>query len=238
MMSELIKNFVTLSTADGKDMQVYTSYPSSTDHLPGILVFQEAYGVNAHIRDVTDRIAAEGYYAIAPELFHRTAEKGFEAPYGNFDALKEHLGALTPQGLAADITLTHKFMSRQRQVDASRTASIGFCLGGRVSFYAATLLPLKAAACFYGGDMAALAGAGINDITAPLLICWGGKDAHISKATIDSLLERLDAGDKDYVNVRFSRADHAFFCDARPAYHPASAAEAWELVKSFWNVHL
>ena len=237
-MPQLITNYVTLSSSDGKDMQVYTAYPSGGSALPGILVFQEAFGVNGHIRDVTERIAREGYYAIAPELFHRTAEKGFEAPYTDFEALRPHLQALTTQGLSEDITLTHRFMCRQQQVDASRTSSVGFCLGGRVSFLAAGLLPLKAAITFYGGDMAALAGEKIHSITAPLLMCWGGQDKHISRETISGLFDTLDADGKDYVNVRFSKADHAFFCDARAAYHPASAAEAWELVKSFWKVHL
>ena len=237
-MPQLIKNYVTLSSSDGKDMQVYTAYPSGASRLPGVVVFQEAFGVNAHIRDVTERIAAEGYYAIAPELFHRTADKGFEGPYGDFEILKPHLQALTTQGLTEDITLTHRFMCRQDEVDETRTASIGFCLGGRVSFLAAGLLPLKAATTFYGGDMAALAGDKIHSITAPLLMCWGGQDQHISKDTISRLLATLDTDDKDYVNVRFSKADHAFFCDARASYHPASAAEAWELVKSFWKVHL
>lgn len=237
-MTQLIKNHVTLSSADGKDMQVYTAYPSGASRLPGILVFQEAFGVNAHIRDVTERIAREGYYAIAPELFHRTADKGFEGSYSDFEAIRPHLQALTTEGLSQDIMLTHRFMSRQDQVDETRTGSIGFCLGGRVSFLAACLLPLKAATTFYGGDMALLAGDRIHAITAPLLMCWGGKDAHISTDTISALLDTLDTDNRDYVNVRFSQADHAFFCDRRQSYHPASAAEAWELVKSFWKVHL
>lgn len=238
-MSQLIKSHVSLSTADGRDMQVYIAYPSGGGPRPGILVFQEAFGVNAHIRDVTDRIAREGYYAIAPELFHRTADKGFEGPYSDFGSIRPHLEALTIQGLTEDITLTHRFMCRQDEVDESRTASIGFCLGGRVSFLAAALLPLKAAVTFYGGDMAALAGDKIHSITAPLLMCWGGLDKNIAHEKIAALLAALDQDDKDYVNVRFSRADHAFFCDARPdRYHPASATEAWELVTSFWKVHL
>ena len=237
-MTQLIKNYVTLSSPDGKDMQVYTAYPSGASQLPGILGVQEAFGVNEHIRDVTERIAREGYYAIAPELFHRTADKGFESPYNDFESIRPHLGALTTEGLSQDITLTHRFMCRQGQVDETRTASIGFCLGGRVSFLAACLLPLKSAVTFYGGDMGSLAGDRIHQITAPLLMCWGGKDAHIAKQTIQALLDTLDDDNRDYVNVRFSQADHAFFCDRRASYHPASAAESWELVKSFWKMHL
>ncbi len=71
---------VTLQVADGTSMNAYTARPAEEGKFPGILVFQEAFGVNAHIRDITERIAREGYVAIAPELFHRTAP-GFEGSY-------------------------------------------------------------------------------------------------------------------------------------------------------------
>lgn len=237
-MQTLIKNHLSLSTADGTPMQVYVSYPADATRLPGILVLQEAFGVNAHIRDVADRIAAEGYYAIAPELFHRTADKGLEISYDDLKSAQPHLQALDGQGLTDDLTTTHKFMCRQTEVDPDRTASIGFCLGGRVSFLASTVLPLKAAACFYGGDLAAMAGDRVAQIPCPLLLCWGGQDAHIPRETRDKVLQQLDQAEKDYVQVVFSKAGHAFFCDQRDNYHPASARESWALVKAFWKVHL
>lgn len=237
-MAGLIKNFLSLSIPDGTTMQVYIAQPANASNLPGIIVFQEAFGVNAHIRDITERIAAEGYYAIAPELFHRTTDKGFEASYGNFEAVKPHIQAITLKGLAEDITTAHKFMSRQNEVDANRTASIGFCMGGRVSFIAATLLPLKAAACFYGSGISDYSSDTYQKISCPLLLCWGGQDKNITKDKVDTVTEKLDEADKDYVNVIFSKANHAFFCDARSNYHPASAREAWELVKAFWKVHV
>ncbi len=237
-MSELIKDYVSLTPSDGTAMQAYTACPRNTTGLPGILVFQEAFGVNTHIRDVTERIAGEGYYAIAPELFHRTAEKGFEGSYTDFNDVMPHMQAITPEGLGADITAAYQFMTEQKEVDAGKTASIGFCLGGRVSFLASILLPLKAAASFYGGDLAKMGGDRIGEIQCPLLLCWGGQDAHISKETIDSATGKLNEAGKDYVNVVFSKANHGFFCDVRSAYHPASAAEAWELVKAFWKVNL
>ncbi|TAN15133.1 MAG: dienelactone hydrolase family protein [Chitinophagaceae bacterium] len=237
-MPQLIKGYVPLTVQDGTTMQVYAAYPSGGDNLPGMIVFQEAFGVNAHIRDVTERIAAEGFYAIAPELFHRTADKGFEGNYTDFETVRPHVQALTTPGLSDDIITTHKFMTRQSEVDAHRTGSIGFCLGGRVSFLASCLLPLKAAACFYGGDLAGMAGDRIKNIPCPLLLCWGGKDKRITKDMIDKNIQALDNAGKEYVNVVFSRADHAFFCDIRASYDPSSATEAWALVKAFWNVNI
>lgn len=237
-MPAIIKNFLPLTVSDGSTMQVYVAYPSNTHSLPGVIVFQEAYGVNDHIQDVTARIAAEGYYAMAPELFHRTADKGFTARYGDSNAIKPHLDALTVAGLSDDISTTYKFMGRQSEVDGDRIASIGFCLGGRVSFLAASILPLKAAASFYGGNLIGMAGDKVKDIKSPLLLCWGGQDEHITTDISDKTIQRLAEENKDYVNVVFSKAGHAFFCDARSTYHEPSAREAWELVKAFWKVHV
>lgn len=236
-MPTIIKNNVPLTVKDGSTMQVYVAYPSNAVNLPGMIVFQEAFGVNSHIRDITERIAAEGYYVIAPELYHRTADKGFVSRYDNFSAAKPHMDALTVAGLSDDITTTYRFMSRQNEVNGQKIGSIGFCLGGRVSFLAASILPLKTAACFYGGDLLKMTWDKIRDIEGALLFCWGGQDTNIPKETRDALTNKLDEEQKDYVNVVFSKAGHAFFNDARSSYHDTSARESWELVKSFWKVH-
>lgn len=237
-MPTIVKNYLPLTVSDGTTMQVYVAYPSNATHLPGVIVLQEAFGVTEHIRDITERIAAEGYYAIAPELFHRTANKGFASGYDNFDAVKPHIEALTPANLTDDVTTTYKFMTRQNEVDESRIASIGFCLGGRVSFLAATVLPLKAAACFYGGNLTAMTADRVKNIQGALLLCWGGQDKGISKETRDNITTQLDTEGKDYVNVVFSKAGHAFFRDTDSRYHAASAIESWELVKAFWKIHI
>ncbi|HXB12950.1 MAG TPA: dienelactone hydrolase family protein, partial [Bacteroidia bacterium] len=86
---------VTLKISDGSSMQCYISVPEGNGPFPGIMVMQEAFGVNGHIRNVSDRIAKEGYVVIAPELFHRTAPAGFEGSYTDFAALQPHF-----QGIA------------------------------------------------------------------------------------------------------------------------------------------
>ena len=83
-------DFVTLSVKDAPPMQAYVSYPEGAGPFPGVIVFQEAFGVNGHIRDVADRVAKEGYVAIAPELFHRTAAPGTEFSYNGFPAVMPH----------------------------------------------------------------------------------------------------------------------------------------------------
>src|SRR5512135_3525016 len=95
-------SYVELSVTDGTTMSAYVARPAGGGRHPGIMVFQEAFGVNAHIRDVTERFAREGYVAIAPELFHRSAPR-FEGDYGNYESVRPHMAALTDLGLEADI---------------------------------------------------------------------------------------------------------------------------------------
>src|SRR5579862_7923456 len=100
-MLKIATQKITLEVADGTSMDAYVARPAEEGKFPGMLVFQEAFGVNAHIRDITDRMAKQGYVAIAPELFHRTGP-GFEGEYTNFQPCMPHMQALTPEGLIAD----------------------------------------------------------------------------------------------------------------------------------------
>lgn len=220
---------------DGTQMGVFIARPRSEGPYPGMIVFQEAFGVNAHIRDITGRIAAEGFVAVAPELFHRTAG-GFEGSYTDFASAAPHITALSRQTLESDIRATHRFLSRESGIPGDRIYSTGFCLGGRVSFLASTLVPLRAAASFYGSGIDGLLDESAR-VNCPLLFCWGGKDSHIPEEKIRSVLRALDGQEKEYISAVFSRAEHGFFCDARASFHPRSAAMAWELLKSFWTAN-
>ncbi|MGH9732859.1 MAG: dienelactone hydrolase family protein, partial [Candidatus Acidiferrales bacterium] len=144
-MSGAKTEFVTLKIADGTTMRAFIAMPVRGSKLPGILVFQEAFGVNEHIRDVTQRFAREGYLAIAPELFHRTAPPGFEGSYADFKFVMPHMAALKDVELEADIRTAHDVLLRHSAADPQRIACIGFCMGGRVSFLADLILPVRAA---------------------------------------------------------------------------------------------
>src|SRR5580704_18507560 len=142
--------YVNLSVSDGTSMRAYVAHPAKPR--AALLVFQEAFGVNAHIRDVTERFAHEGYLAVAPELFHRTAP-GFEGTYTNFAEVMPHLGALTDAGLTADIQATYGWL---KHGDASElpVGATGYCMGGRASILAALTVPLNCAVSYYGGGIA------------------------------------------------------------------------------------
>jgi carboxymethylenebutenolidase len=232
--------YVNLSVDDGTSMRAYVAHPEGKPRA-GLLVFQEAFGVNAHIRDVTQRFAREGYLAISPELFHRTAP-GLEAGYTNFAEVMPHMQALTDAGLAADIQAAHAWLKNGEAKDLSVGAT-GYCMGGRTSIHAALTVPLQCAVSYYGGGIApggmfpSLADR-LKDLEAPTLYFWGGLDAHIGEDAVHAVEKALSAAKKDYVNVVFSKADHGFFCDARASYNPVAARQAWSLTLEFFSIHL
>jgi len=225
---------ITLAVKGANEMNAYVAFPEGKGPFPAIMVFQEAFGVNHHMRDVTDRIANEGYIAIAPELFHRTAPAGFEGDYSNFAAIMPHFQALTTEGLDSDVRAVYDWLQTQDNVQKDKIGSIGFCLGGRVSFIANSSVKLAAAVSFYGGGMHTLTDR-VAKVSAPQLMFWGGKDQHIKAEDIQAVTDAFKNEQKDYINVVISYADHAFFCDERPAYHPQAAKEAWGMTKEFFK---
>ncbi len=235
-LSALTTERVALRVSDGSEMNAYVSRPSAVTSGPGILVFQEAFGVNAHVRDIADRFGNLGFTAIAPELFHRTAP-GFEGSYDDFEAVRKHIGALTREGIVADIEAAHRWLREEPRVEPTRIAAVGFCMGGRVSFLANTCVGLTAAISFYGGgiapDLLPLA-AGQR---APLLMFWGGLDTHIPPEQRRAVADALTAAGKIHEQVEFSQADHGFFCDQRESYNELAARQAWALTEEFLRVY-
>ncbi|MGD0839819.1 MAG: dienelactone hydrolase family protein [Candidatus Acidiferrales bacterium] len=237
---EIRSEFVNLSADDGTTMRAYAARPATPGAHPGLIVGQEAFGVNAHIRDITERFAREGYVAIAPELFHRTGP-GFEGRYDDFPSAMPHTQALRHPQLEADLRASHGWLTANG-VGKSPIAAVGFCMGGMVAFLAALTLPIACAVSFYGGGIAPSAQRpGLLDraseLRAPVMLIWGGRDKHLGPDVVRSVTDALRAAGKNFVNVEFSDADHGFFCDARPAYHAVSAAEAWPLTLAFLSVH-
>lgn len=232
--------YVNLSVGDGTSMRAYVARPDGAPRA-GLVVFQEAFGVNAHIRDVTERFAREGFLSISPELFHRTAP-GLEAGYTNFAEVMPHMQALTDAGLAADITAAYQWL-KSGEAKHLAVGATGYCMGGRTSVQAALTVPLDCAVSYYGGGI----GPGgmfptlmdrLKDLRAPTLLFWGGLDAHIGMASVRAVEDALTAAKTDYINVVFSKADHGFFCDARASYNAVAAKQAWALTLEFFNIHL
>jgi len=226
------KSYVNLAVSDGTMMAAYIALPENQSNAPAIILLQEAYGVNHHMRKVANHFAADGYVVIVPELFHRTAPVGFEGTYGDFQGVMLHYSAVTNDALTADLIACFEWITEQDYIDESKVFSIGYCMGGKVSFLANAVLPLKAGVSYYGGGVDQLA-----DKAAKLhgrhLFFWGGLDKHIKPENISTIINALDAAGKEYINVKFSYADHAFNCDDRPAYNEAASKEALALTLAF-----
>jgi carboxymethylenebutenolidase len=231
-MGEIASEKVTIEVGDGTQMDAYHAKPHGGGRRPGLLVLQEAFGVNAHIRDVADRFAREGFAALAPELFHRTAP-GFDGNYEDFASVMPHYQAMTAEGLSADLTAAHAWLSERGGVAPGDVSAIGFCLGGRAAYLADALLPLKAAVSFYGAGIAPALLDRAPRLSAPILLIWGGLDKHIPPDQIAAVTGALKAAGKPFVNAEFSEADHGFFNNDRASFHPASAAQAWSLALQF-----
>ncbi len=144
---------VELRVSDGTTMSCYVAQPGGAEAAPGLLVFQEAFGVNSHIRNLSDRFARQGFVAIAPELYHRTAPAGFEVSYSDFAAAAPHRMPMTSAAAELDVRAAFDWLQAQAFVKKGDVCSVGFCMGGRISFLANSVLPLRAAASFYGGGM-------------------------------------------------------------------------------------
>ena len=229
-------DFTTLRVEDGTEMDAYIAFSEGAKAAPAIIVLQEAFGVNHHIRTITERLCKEGYAAIAPELFHRSARR-VEVSYTDFASAKPHYQSITQEGLTADLKAAYTWLQQQSNVVHEKIGSIGFCLGGRVSFLANTILPLSAAVSYYGGGLDTMAGEAVH-MHAPHLFYWGGKDAHITQEKIDTIINAVKAAGKDYINTVISYADHGFNCDERASYNAMAAKEAWAATLAFFENRL
>lgn len=236
-MHDLITHDVTIHVTDGTTMDAFVARPGDDGSHPALIVLQEAFGVNSHIRDVAQRFAREGYVTVAPELYHRTA-LGFQCSYSDFNSAMPHMKALTEEGLTADLRASFGWLTSNDFVRADAIASVGFCMGGRVSFLADATLPLKAAVSFYAGGIAPSATSpGLlqhaANLQAPILMFWGGKDQHIPSDQRRNVADALLVAGKRFVYVAFSDADHGFFNDERPSYNASAARQAWAMMGEF-----
>jgi carboxymethylenebutenolidase len=225
---------VSVPTADGP-MDVHGFAPGDrTAGLPAVIVLQEAFGVNPHMKRVCRRVAELGYTAFCPELFHRTGA-GLEFGYDEFPKIRPILGELTNERIGADLRATYEHVARRPDVDPSRIAAWGFCMGGWAAVLACCELPLAAGVSFYGGGLVkARPGIGFTPLVGmlpsarcPLLFVFGGKDAGIPAEDIGAIGDAMRAGGKAHEIEVYPEGGHGFFCEDRTAYEPRSAEAAW-----------
>jgi carboxymethylenebutenolidase len=213
--------------------------------VPGVIVIQEIFGVNSHIRDVTERIAREGYVAIAPAIFQRTAP-GFEVGYSSDETVvgRKYKDLTTADELLSDLQATINYLKAKPSVKQSGLGAIGFCFGGHVTYLAATLAEIQAAASFYGAGITTLTPGGGNptitrtaEIKGTLYLFFGNQDPLIPNQQTEQIEAALQAHTISHQVFRYE-AGHGFFCDQRPDYNPQAASQAWKQVQQLFRDHL
>lgn len=228
---------LSIPVADGTTMDGFLARPAGPGPHPGLIVFQEIFGVNEHIRDVARRFAGEGYAALAPDLFHRFAPN-YQGSYEDIPASIAMAGKLAPAGLMADFQATHAALSAHAAVDKDRVGAIGYCMGGGMAFACNALVPLKAAVSYYGTPQPDMQDKLASSLHGPMLFVWAGNDAYISLERRREVIDLVRKHGKTFVDAEWAGANHGFFCDARSDHHPAAAKQAWTLTLAFLQAHL
>lgn len=227
--SEVTEAPATIQTDDGP-MPTHVAVPAGTPK-GGVVVVHEAFGVTTHIEDVTRRFAVAGWYAIAPTLFHRQGSPVL--PYGDLEKVKPVMAALTSGSITNDVLASFDDLEAAG-IPKQKIAIVGFCMGGTVAFYGATLRPIAAAATFYGGGISegrfglpSLVDLS-KSLAAPWLGLFGDEDPTIPVDDVERLREAAARAPVETEILRYPQAGHGFHCDERPAnYAPDAAKDAW-----------
>ncbi|HZQ79706.1 MAG TPA: dienelactone hydrolase family protein [Acidimicrobiia bacterium] len=207
----------------------------------GVVVIQEAFGVNDHIEDVARRFAAEGWLAVAPHLFHRSGDP--KLGYGDFSTVTPHMQKLTAEGVMADVDAALGHLAGAG-IPLSKTGIVGFCMGGTVALVAAARRDLGAAVTFYGGGVTeGRFGFGplveeATGLRAPWLGLYGDLDQGIPVDGVEQLRAAAASSGQETEVVRYPEAGHGFHCDQRDSYEPKSAQDAWARTLAWFDDHL
>ena len=201
---------------------------------PGILVIQEVFGVNPHIRSVCDRFAENGYCALAPDVFHYL-EPNVELGYEEAD-MNRGIGLMQQLDHARTLRDLGATLDQLRKISSNGKAGVtGFCMGGLLTYLSAAHLKPDCASAYYGGGIANftdLAG----QISCPIQFHFGEKDAFIPMQDVDKIRQATEKLPDCEIYVY--DADHGFNCDARASYDEAAAKQAWQRTLHLMKTHL
>jgi carboxymethylenebutenolidase len=216
-------------TANGTTTPGYLARPQGRG--PGVIVIQEWWGLVPHIEQIADRFADAGFVALAPDLYHGESTK---SP----DQAGKMMMAMRVDQAERDLAGAIDHLVAQPEVSSKKVGTVGFCMGGALSLFAASKNPeVGACVVFYGGhphvkpDLAAL--------QAPVLGFFAGKDSFVTPQAVKALDAELTRLGKRHEFHTYPEADHAFFNDHRPeVYDAAAAADAWGKLLAFFKREL
>jgi carboxymethylenebutenolidase len=220
---------IELEASDGFDFSAYEAGPSSGKHRGGLVVIQEIFGVNEHIKRVTDGWAAEGYYCIAPAIFDR-AKAGVDLDYSSESVA---VGRSMVDQIGLDKMLLDIESARAAAASAGKVGVVGYCLGGSLAWLAATRLRgVAAASCYYGGRIAGFAG---EKPHCPVQMHFGEKDQSIPLSDVEKVRANTPSR---LVEIFTYPAGHAFNRDVGQSFDPQSAKLARERTLTLFRKHI
>ena len=233
-------NSFEVTTPDGP-MEVYEAAPDG-DASTAVIVIQEAFGVNEHIRDVTRRFADAGYHAVAPHFFHRAG--GGTAPYDDFAKVIPLYEHLDDDGILVDVDAAREHLHAAGW-DDSAVGTVGFCFGGRVTFLVALRRKLGAAVGFYGGGIVTQRFPQfpplvdeVSKLQTPWLGLFGDRDESIPVEDVEQLRDALKSAPVPTEIVRYPEAGHGFHCDQRDSYDETAAKDGWNRTLAWFETHM
>ncbi|HBR49382.1 MAG TPA: carboxymethylenebutenolidase [Nitrospira sp.] len=233
-MAALIRETTVQYQSGNVGMKAFVAAPQTNDKRPAILIVQEWWGLTDHIRDIARRYAAEGYVAIAPDLYSRLGH-ALTTDAGEAGKL---MNTLKQEDGLADLNATVAYLKSVPEVDATRIGVTGFCMGGSY----ALMLPcvnseIKATVPFYG--QVPNPDTPIQKLGCPVLYVYGEDDGWITKADVQRLAAALKKYNKAGEIKTYPGAPHAFFRDTDPSvFRPDAAKDAWSRTKAFFKQHL
>jgi carboxymethylenebutenolidase len=225
-------------------LRAHAAWPVRAERLPGVVLVPDVRGLSAHYRDVARRLASEGFFTLAVDLYSR--EGAPDLP--DMDAVFRWIRALPDTRVLSDLGAAVGHLAGRAEVEPRALGITGFCLGGQYALMAACTVPgLAACVSWYGmlryAERDAIKPASPLDLAAdlacPYLGLFGEDDALIPPADVAELGAILARGDKRFEIVTYPGAGHAFFNDTRPdAYRPDAAADGWQRAVAFLRRHL
>ncbi len=233
-MAESIRETTVQYPSGNVRMKAFVAAPTTKEKRPAIIVVQEWWGLSDHIKDIARRYAAEGYVAIAPDLYSRLGH-ALTTDAGEAGKL---MNSLKQEDGLKDLNATVAYLKSVPEVDGARIGVTGFCMGGSY----ALMLPcvneaIKAAVPFYG--QVPNPDTPLQKLSAPVLYFYGEDDGWITKADVQRLTAALKKYNKSGEIKIYPGAPHAFFRDNDPSvYRPEAAKDAWARTKGFFKQHL
>lgn len=219
---------IELTASDGHSLGAYRADPTGAAK-GGVVVVQEIFGVNSHIRDICDRLAALGYVAIAPALFDRT-ERDFQCGY-SADEVAQARTFIADADWDAFVRDTNA--ARAAIADVGKIGVTGFCMGGSVAFLAATRLDgIACASGFYGGKIDAYADEAPK---CPVHLHYGTEDHGIPMENVERVRTKRSGDCEIFV---YDGAGHGFHCDQRASFHAEASELAWQRTCDLFKAHV